>query len=174
MFIDTSVPQADFYSVDPDLSSMHALRDKTLQALHIVVDALTIRGIRTTYRLHSTANGGAWGCIRVAPVLGSKLPLQRGQVEASGSSSKDKENSEKPSAVTAATPASILSIRRSTVANPSNKGMNPLSTSWNEKSNAQSVEAARKEREREMDEKERVAKRVKKALEQDGQGIVEE
>lgn len=159
-----------------DLSSMHALRDKTLQALHVVVDALTIRGIRTTYRLHSTANGGAWGCIRVAPVLGSKLPLQRGQIDGQSSTFKDKENSETTSSsITAATPASLLSIRRSTVANPGNKGVNPLSTSWNEKATGvKSVEDAKKEREREMDEKERVAKRVKKALEQDGQGIVEE
>lgn len=51
-----------------DLSTMHSLRDKTLRTLHLIIDDLSLRaGIRTTYRLLSTAQGGAWGCIRVAP-----------------------------------------------------------------------------------------------------------
>lgn len=52
-----------------DLSTMHSLRDRTLRTLHNVIDDLKIRaGVRTTYRLLSTAQGGAWGCIRVAPL----------------------------------------------------------------------------------------------------------
>lgn len=52
-----------------DLSTMHSLRDRTLRTLHNVIDDLKIRaGVRTSYRLLSTAQGGAWGCIRVAPL----------------------------------------------------------------------------------------------------------
>jgi hypothetical protein len=137
----------------PDLSSMHALRDKTLKALHDLIDSLHIRGIRTTYRLNSTVNGGAWGCIRVAPFMSSSHPAPtRGPTS--------------PLAFDNAplTPGKMLlsmQSRRATVAGP---GMFAAV-------GGSRVEAAQK---REMDEKERVAKRVKKALEHDGGGIVEE
>jgi hypothetical protein len=109
---------------------MQALRDKTLKALHNLIDSLHLRGIRSTYRLHSTANGGAWGCIRVAPFMSSRL----GQT------------------------------RRSTVAG----SLPTTSSSWSGDGKAAMLEK------KEMDEKERVAERIKKALEEDGEGIVEE
>jgi hypothetical protein len=60
-----------------DLSSMQDVRDKTLASLHAVVDNLRLRGgVRTTYRLLSTANGGSWGCIRVAPFMASTYKHQ--------------------------------------------------------------------------------------------------
>ncbi|KAJ9125208.1 hypothetical protein QFC22_000162 [Naganishia vaughanmartiniae] len=60
-----------------DLSSMQDVRDKTLASLHAIVDNLRLRGgVRTTYRLLSTANGGSWGCIRVAPFMASTYKHQ--------------------------------------------------------------------------------------------------
>lgn len=129
-----------------DLSTMHALRDKTLKVLHNLVDSLHLRGVRTSYRLQTTANGGAWGCIRVAPFMSSRLPP---------SALSHHYHAKSPLSAAPVTPSSILLNRRSTVA-----GSLPVGSSLMQR--------------REMDEKEKVAKRIRLALEKDGEGIVEE
>ena len=139
---------------------MQALRDKTLKALHNLIDSLHIRGIRSTYRLHSTANGGAWGCIRVAPFMSSRLGP-------SASSSYHKAPTSPLSSYSPVTPSSLLlnATRRTTIS-----GSLPTTGSG---LLAEGGKAAMLEK-KELDEKERVAERIKKALEEDGEGIVEE
>ena len=147
-----------------DLSSMQALRDKTLKALHNLIDSLHLRGIRTTYRLHSTANGGAWGCIRVAPFMSSRLGPN-------ASFYHHQHHARSPLSYSPVTPSSLLmnASRRMTVA-----GALPTAKASTSFGAGPSRSKTALLDQREMDEKEQVAERVKKALMADGEGVVEE
>ncbi|KAJ9097307.1 hypothetical protein QFC21_004976 [Naganishia friedmannii] len=135
-----------------DLSSMQDVRDKTLASLHTVVDNLRLRGgVRTTYRLLSTANGGSWGCIRVAPFMSSTFKHQ----------SFINRNETKVNAPAA--------LRRSTFAGPalSHRLFGGLGGSLSTHHALLAGGASE-------DEKQEAARVVKMALEKDGDGVIPE
>jgi hypothetical protein len=143
----------------PDLSSMQDVRDRTLSSLHTIVDNLRLRGgVRTTYRLLSTANGGSWGCIRVAPFMSSST--------SHGHQSFINRNEQKPMIPSA--------LRRSTFAGPAltrqlfGAGGSVDSTGF--LASHSNVHAGGTSE----DEKQEVARVVKLALEKDGDGMIPE
>lgn len=137
---------------------MQDVRDRTLSSLHTIVDNLRLRGgVRTSYRLVPTANGESWGCIRVAPFMSSSMTH--------GHQSYINRNDQK-----AAAPAAF---RRSTFAGPTFArnlyvGGSVDSTGFLA-SHANTHAGGTSE-----DEKQDVARVIKLALENEGDGMIPE
>jgi hypothetical protein len=137
---------------------MQDVRDRTLSSLHTIVDNLRLRGgVRTTYRLLSTANGGSWGCIRVAPFMSSSITH--------GHQSFINRNEQKPAAPAA--------LRRSTFAGPSfarNLYVGGSVDSTGFLASHPNTHAGGTSE----DEKQDVARVIKLALENEGNGMIPE